>query len=140
LKREFNKNNTFILERALFALESASFKFRLISSEDQLDYNWRDNRVLFNLLWNQIQIMSGRRCFSTALEYAKILYGKNSEDPLATTLIFDALALKGKNYQFLVDFYEQFGVSFLIIGGLNGILKYKVDFYEFLSKNYNCHL
>jgi hypothetical protein len=71
--------------------------------------------VLFNLLWHQIQILVARHCFSTALQYAKILYGKNpADDPLAITLSLDMIALKGKNYQFLVDFYEQFAVSFYL--------------------------
>lgn len=94
----------------MFAIEAASHKFSLLSSEHQLEYNWRDNRVFFNLLWHQIQIMAGRNCYLTSLQYAKILFGKNDEDPLAVTLLLDMLALKSKNYKFLVDFYEYFEV------------------------------
>lgn len=46
-----------ILEKALFSIENASHKFNLVSAEHQLDYTWRDNRVVFNLLWNQIQVL-----------------------------------------------------------------------------------
>lgn len=64
------------------------------------------------MLWQQVQVLSGRNCFSTALQYAKILYQKNSvEDPLAIILFLDTIALRSKNYQFLVSFYEQFEVS-----------------------------
>jgi hypothetical protein len=100
------------LERALFAIEAASHKFNLLLPEHQLDYAWRDNRVLFNLLYQQVQVLAGRNCFATALQYAKILFAKNSsDDPLAVTLLLDTLSLKSKNHQFLVDFFEQYGVS-----------------------------
>ncbi|KAI6203471.1 hypothetical protein M3Y94_00560500 [Aphelenchoides besseyi] len=108
MQEEANKANDSI-ERALFAVESASFKFNLLLPEHRLDYQWRDNRVIFNLLWQRVQVLMSKSCYNTALQYAKILFAKDLDnDPLAISLIFDVLALKSGNFTFLTTFYEEF--------------------------------
>ncbi|KAI6178729.1 Hc38 [Aphelenchoides besseyi] len=108
MQEEANKANDSI-ERALFAVESASFKFNLLLPEHRLDYQWRDNRVIFNLLWQRVQVLMSKSCYNTALQYAKILFAKDlNNDPLAISLLFDVLALKSGNCSFLTAFYEEF--------------------------------
>ncbi|KAH7728319.1 Hc38 [Aphelenchoides avenae] len=104
------QNSRDTIERGLFACESAFCSgFQLLSPECRISYNRRENRAFFLLLTRHLQHMCQRRCFFTALQFAKIIFMKDPvDDPLAIVLLVDTIALKAKEYQYVIHFYDCF--------------------------------
>uniref|UniRef100_A0A7E4VLG5 Transcription factor 25 n=1 Tax=Panagrellus redivivus TaxID=6233 RepID=A0A7E4VLG5_PANRE len=105
------------IEFALYTLESTfPIGFDFLSPYVRFDYTWTENRCLYLLLFHHIRMLNQRRCFFTALQVAKLTLSKDPSDPIGINLMIDSLALKAKEYQFLLDFYEEFKVSHKIDG------------------------
>lgn len=102
-----------LLNRALFCLEKAFHpSFNVTSVTCRLDYNRTENRALFIALFRQILFVSLKSCWQTAFELSKFLYNLSPEqDPLACLLVIDTLALKVEDYNFVLQFIDEFNHS-----------------------------
>lgn len=98
-----------LIEHAILALESAFHpSFSLTTGNSRLDYRRQENRALFIVLFKHAQYLEGRACSRTALEIAKLILTFDADtDPLAMILIVDYYALRAKQYQWLVQLYEE---------------------------------
>lgn len=113
---EDTQTSSDLLSRALLCLENAFHpSFNVASSFCRLDYNRSENRALFIALFRQILFVSLKSCWKTAFELSKLLYNLSPEqDPLACLLIIDVLALKVEDYNFVLQFIEDYNHSLRI--------------------------
>uniref|UniRef100_A0A0K8TSD3 Putative transcription factor 25 n=1 Tax=Tabanus bromius TaxID=304241 RepID=A0A0K8TSD3_TABBR len=98
-----------LIERALLAMETAFHSmFSLTSGNCRLDYRRQTNRSFFIALFKQAQYLECRACGRTALEIAKLILSFDPDnDPLAMVLVIDYYALRGKQYEWFVQFFEE---------------------------------
>ncbi|XP_030373230.1 transcription factor 25 [Scaptodrosophila lebanonensis] len=102
-----------LIERALLLLESSlHINFSLTSGNSRLDYRRQENRAFFIVLFKHAQYMEERACCRTAFEISKLVLSLQPDvDPLAMILVIDYYALRSKQYDWLVDYYEQQNVA-----------------------------
>lgn len=98
-----------LIEHAILALESTFHpSFSLTMGNCRIDYRCQENRSLFVVLFKHAQYLEGRACSRTALEIAKLILSFDPEtDPLAMILVVDYYALRAKQYQWIVQLYEE---------------------------------
>ncbi|KAI1730667.1 transcriptional repressor TCF25 domain-containing protein [Ditylenchus destructor] len=115
--QEDAQNSRNAIAMGLLACESSFHSsFQLLSMDHRLSYSWRENRIFYLLLHWHIFHLSQRRCFATALQFAKIVFMKDPmEDPLAILLLIDSISLKAKEYNFLIGFYQEFKVRSIFL-------------------------
>lgn len=66
-------------------------------------------RALFITLFKHLTFVGGRACYRTALEYCKFLLSLDPDgDPLAIKLALDFYALRSKEYNWLIEFIQEF--------------------------------
>lgn len=101
-----------LIEHAIFALESSFHSmFSLTAGNCRLDYRRQENRAIYIVLFKHAQYLEARACSKTALEVTKLLFSFEPEDPLALILILDFYALRAKEYQWLIQLYNEWEVS-----------------------------
>ncbi|EAT35520.1 AAEL012307-PA [Aedes aegypti] len=98
-----------LIEHALFALESSFHTmFSLTQGTCRLDYRRQENRALFVTLFKHSQYLESRACSRTALEVAKLILTFDPvSDPLAIILMIDFYAIRAKQYEWLVQLYDE---------------------------------
>lgn len=98
-----------LIEHAILALETAFHtSFSLTTGNSRLDYRRQENRALFIVLFKHAQYLEGRACSRTALEVAKLILTFDPlNDPLAMILVIDYYALRAKQYEWLVQLYDE---------------------------------
>jgi len=98
-----------LIEHAIYAYESAFHSmFSLTSGNCRLDYRRQENRGFFIVLFKHAQFLEARACPRTALELTKFMLSLDPEnDPLATILLIDFLSLRAKQFEFLIQLYEE---------------------------------
>ncbi|CAO1401010.1 unnamed protein product [Diamesa serratosioi] len=100
-----------LIEHALYAYEYASAShsmFSLTQGNCRMDYRRQENRGFFIVLFKHAQFLSQRACNRTALELAKLILSlAPEEDPLAIILLIDFYALRSKQYDFLIQLYQE---------------------------------
>lgn len=98
-----------LIDHALFALESSFHTmFSLTQGNCRLDYRRQENRALFVTLFKHSQYLESRACSRTALEVAKLILTFDPvSDPLAIILIVDYYAIRAKQYEWLVQLYDE---------------------------------
>lgn len=98
-----------LIDHALFALESSFHTmFSLTQGNCRLDYRRQENRALFVTLFKHSQYLESRACSRTALEVAKLILTFDPvSDPLAIILIIDYYAIRAKQYEWLVQLYDE---------------------------------
>ncbi|KAM7357388.1 nuclear localized protein 1 [Cochliomyia hominivorax] len=99
-----------LIERAVLVLESSLHpSFSLTNGNCRLDYRRQENRSMFVVLFKHAQYLEARACCRTAFEISKLILSLNPDvDPLAMVLIVDYYALRSKQYNWLVKFYEEY--------------------------------
>lgn len=97
-----------LIERGIFYCEqSLSGKFQLNSFYHRMDYLDYENRAFYLLLHRHMMNCVHKRCFETALNYAKLILKMDPQkDPLALLLLIDTIAIKGKQYTWFKNFYQ----------------------------------
>ncbi|XP_053684190.1 transcription factor 25 [Sabethes cyaneus] len=102
-----------LIEHALLPLESSFHTmFSLTQGNCRLDYRRQENRALFVTLFKHSQYLESRACSRTALEVAKLILSFDPiNDPLAVILIIDYYAIRAKQYEWLVQLYEEWEVT-----------------------------
>ncbi|XP_037672370.1 LOW QUALITY PROTEIN: transcription factor 25 [Choloepus didactylus] len=98
-----------LIERALYCMESAFHPlFSLTSGACRLDYRRPENRSFYLALYKQMSFLEKRGCPRTALEYCKLILSlEPDEDPLCMLLLIDHLALRARNYEYLIRLFEE---------------------------------
>ncbi|XP_040265495.1 transcription factor 25 [Bufo bufo] len=98
-----------LIERALYSLECAFHPvFSLTSGTCRLDYCRAENRGFFLALFKHMVSLEKRGCLRTALEFCKLLLSFDPEnDPLCMQLLIDYLALRARDYLFLIRMFEE---------------------------------
>ncbi|XP_053411916.1 transcription factor 25 isoform X2 [Nycticebus coucang] len=98
-----------LIERALYSMECAFHPlFSLTSGTCRLDYRRPENRSFYLALYKQMSFLEKRGCPRTALEYCKLILSlEPDEDPLCMLLLVDHLALRARNYEYLIRLFQE---------------------------------
>ncbi|XP_025776637.1 transcription factor 25 [Puma concolor] len=96
-------------ERALYSMECAFHPlFSLTSGTCRLDYRRPENRSFYLALYKQMSFLEKRGCPRTALEFCKLILSlEPDEDPLCMLLLIDHLALRARNYDYLIRLFQE---------------------------------
>lgn len=102
-----------VAERGLFCCENVfAARFQLCNFDHRIDYDDFENRAFYLLLHRHLRNLLDRHCFATALHVAKLIFRLDPVgDPLAIMLTFDSIALKAREYDYLIKLYETLLVS-----------------------------
>ncbi|GAB5582598.1 transcription factor 25 isoform X3 [Prionailurus iriomotensis] len=98
-----------LVERALYSMECAFHPlFSLTSGTCRLDYRRPENRSFYLALYKQMSFLEKRGCPRTALEFCKLILSlEPDEDPLCMLLLIDHLALRARNYDYLIRLFQE---------------------------------
>ncbi|KAF7469332.1 Hypothetical predicted protein [Marmota monax] len=98
-----------LIERALYSMECAFHPlFSLTSGTCRLDYRRPENRSFYLALYKQMSFLEKRGCPRTALEFCKLILSlEPDEDPLCMLLLVDHLALRARNYEYLIRLFQE---------------------------------
>uniref|UniRef100_A0A452TX67 Transcription factor 25 n=1 Tax=Ursus maritimus TaxID=29073 RepID=A0A452TX67_URSMA len=98
-----------LVERALYSMECAFHPlFSLTSGTCRLDYRRPENRSFYLALYKQMSFLEKRGCPRTALEFCKLILSlEPDEDPLCMLLLVDHLALRARNYEYLIRLFQE---------------------------------
>lgn len=127
-----------LLDRAIFCLEKALHpNFNVASVNCRLDYKRAENRALFIAIFRKILYVSLKSCFKTAFELTKLLFNLDPEnDPLACLLLIDSLALKTEDFNFVLQFIDEFNHSLKLTMLPNFSYSYAIaQFYKEIVEN-----
>lgn len=102
-----------LIERALYCLEYAYHPlFNPTHGNCRLDYRRQENRAFYIVIFKHLTFVAGRACCRTALEYCKLLLRIDPDaDPLAIKLVIDYYALRAREYQWLIDFVNEWDAT-----------------------------
>jgi len=97
-----------LIERALYSFECAFHPlFSLTSGTCRLDYLRPENRAFYLTLYKHMMFLEKRGCPRTALEYCKLILSLDPDaDPLCMLLLIDFLSLRSREYQSLLQLYQ----------------------------------
>ncbi|EYB91502.1 hypothetical protein Y032_0205g1930 [Ancylostoma ceylanicum] len=97
-----------VIERGIFYCEqSMASTFQPSSFYHRVDYLDYENRAFYLLLHRQMLNCVHKRCFETALNFAKLILTMDPQrDPLAVFLLIDTIAIKAKQYKWLKNLYR----------------------------------
>ncbi|TKS70084.1 Transcription factor 25 [Collichthys lucidus] len=97
-----------LIERALYSFECAFHPlFSLTSGTSRLDYLRPENRAFYLALYKHMMFLEKRGCPRTALEYCKLILSLDPDsDPLCMLLLVDFLTLRSREYQSLLQLYQ----------------------------------
>ncbi|VDO45691.1 unnamed protein product [Onchocerca flexuosa] len=97
-----------LIERGLFCCESVfAPRFQLSNFDHRIDYSNFENRAFYLLLHRHLRNLVDRHCFKTALHVARLIYRLDPiSDPLAIMLTIDTIALKAREYNYLILLYN----------------------------------
>ncbi|CAK9299965.1 unnamed protein product, partial [Gordionus sp. m RMFG-2023] len=102
-----------LIEQAIYAMESNFHsRFNLTDQNIRLEYKYRENRCFHIALFYHALNQNHSGCSRTALEICKLMLNLDDQDPLAILLMIDYLALKSKEYTFLIRFYNHYRTKF----------------------------
>uniref|UniRef100_A0A7N9AJX0 Transcription factor 25 (basic helix-loop-helix) n=1 Tax=Mastacembelus armatus TaxID=205130 RepID=A0A7N9AJX0_9TELE len=93
---------------ALYSFECAVHPlFSLTSGTSRLDYLRPENRAFYLALYKHMMFLEKRGCPRTALEYCKLILSLDPDsDPLCMLLIIDFLMLRSREYESLLQLYQ----------------------------------
>ncbi|KAL3998485.1 Transcriptional repressor TCF25 family protein [Acanthocheilonema viteae] len=97
-----------LIERGLFCCESVfAPRFQLSNFDHRIDYVHFENRAFYLLLHRHLRNLVDRHCFKTAFHVARLIYRLDPvADPLAIMLTIDMIALKAREYNYLIHLYD----------------------------------
>jgi hypothetical protein len=118
------KDANHLLEQIMFLYEdSFVYEFDIFSNELDvvnrkrviLDFEFnRYTRIFFRSVFKLISILSKKGVYRTALEFNKLLLKMNPvQDPLGSMLYIDYNALCAKEFDFIINFANNFAFQYL---------------------------
>ncbi|KAI8262766.1 Ribosome quality control complex subunit 1 [Colletotrichum sp. SAR 10_98] len=96
-----------LCERALFTFGRATtsaFRQKLEQGKARLDFRRPENREFWLAGYTYLKSLVRKGTYRTALEWAKLLYGLNPNDPYGMKYFIHVLAIRARQAQWLVDF------------------------------------
>ncbi|XP_068175489.1 ribosome quality control complex subunit TCF25 [Antennarius striatus] len=98
-----------LIEMALYNFECSFHPlFSLTSGTSRLDYLRPENRAFYLALFKHMMFLEKRGCPRTALEYCKLILSLEPDsDPLCMLLLIDFLMLRSREYQPLLQLYQE---------------------------------
>ncbi|XP_026317923.1 transcription factor 25 [Hyposmocoma kahamanoa] len=100
---DYNAANT-LVEQAVACFQYVAHpKFNLANPDTRLEYKFLENRAFHVALLKYLYLLSNKACHRTALEICKVMLQLDPLDPLAVLLIIDTLAIRAREYQWLID-------------------------------------
>lgn len=98
-----NEQSLEMLTRALFAFDRAFHPlFNIATGMVRLPFEHPENRPFYLAIYRYIQSLGRRGCWSTALEFNKLLYAlAPEEDPYAALLSIDFYAIKARRWDYI---------------------------------------
>ncbi|KAL0941257.1 uncharacterized protein CTRU02_204020 [Colletotrichum truncatum] len=96
-----------LCERALFTFGRATtsaFRQKLEQGKARLDFRRPENRELWLAGYTYLKSLIRKGTYRTALEWAKLLYSLNPNDPYGMKYFIHVLAIRARQSQWLVDF------------------------------------
>lgn len=85
-------------------------RFNFASTNCRLDYKFQENRPFFLILFKYAQSLETRACTRTAFEISKFILNVNPiDDPLGMVLVMDYYALRCRQTDWLIKFFEFYG-------------------------------
>ncbi|WYZ36781.1 hypothetical protein EsH8_II_000287 [Colletotrichum jinshuiense] len=98
-----------LCERALFTFGRATtsaFRQKLEQGKARLDFRRPENRELWLAGYTYLKSLIRKGTHRTALEWAKLLYSLDPNDPYGMKYFIHALAIRARQAQWLVDFFN----------------------------------
>ncbi|XP_053623811.1 ribosome quality control complex subunit TCF25-like [Plodia interpunctella] len=93
-----------LIERIVAYLQYISHPaFRMNNRRVRLEYRVLENRVYLVSIVKYIYVLTNSACHRTALELSKVVLNLDPTDPLAMILLMDMLALRARQYQWVID-------------------------------------
>uniref|UniRef100_A0A2K5ZZ58 TCF25 ribosome quality control complex subunit n=1 Tax=Mandrillus leucophaeus TaxID=9568 RepID=A0A2K5ZZ58_MANLE len=78
----------------------------------RLRQEYRSSESFYLALYKQMSFLEKRGCPRTALEYCKLILSlEPDEDPLCMLLLIDHLALRARNYEYLIRLFQEWEVG-----------------------------
>ncbi|KAL0852259.1 hypothetical protein ABMA28_000469 [Loxostege sticticalis] len=77
--------------------------FNLTDQSIRLEYKYMENRPFHIAVLKYCHMLTNKACHRTALELAKLLLNLDPSDPLAIIYVIDAIALRAREHQWLID-------------------------------------
>ncbi|KAF9878919.1 hypothetical protein CkaCkLH20_03819 [Colletotrichum karsti] len=96
-----------LCERALFTFGRATtsaFRQKLEQGKARLDFRRPENRELWLAGYTYLKSLVRKGTYRTALEWAKLLYGLNPNDPYGMKYFIHVLAIRARQAAWLIDF------------------------------------
>eukprot|EP01119_Soliformovum_irregulare_P017026 TRINITY_DN5014_c0_g2_i1.p1 TRINITY_DN5014_c0_g2~~TRINITY_DN5014_c0_g2_i1.p1 ORF type:complete len:470 (-),score=112.36 TRINITY_DN5014_c0_g2_i1:36-1445(-) len=91
------------LERCVYAFECSWHPmFNPVSGTCRLDYRIEENKTFFLVLFKYIQMLGREGCSRTAIEYCKLLWALDLDDPLSVSFLVDYYAIRSQQYEWLL--------------------------------------
>ncbi|VDN51265.1 unnamed protein product [Dracunculus medinensis] len=106
--QEEYQQSRILTERAIYGCQCAFSNFFELHNYDHIfDYSLVENRSFFLLLNQHMKNAFNRKCFQTALNLAKLIFRLCSiKDPMGILLIIDAIAIRARQFCFVIQAYE----------------------------------
>lgn len=96
-----------LCERALFTfgrVTTSAFRQKLEIGKARLDFKRPENREFWLAGYHYLKSLVRKGTYRTALEWAKLLYSMNPNDPYAMKNFLHPLAMRARQAQWLIDF------------------------------------
>lgn len=96
-----------LCERALFTfgrVTTSAFRQKMENGKARLDFRRPENREFWLAGYHYLKSLIRKGTYRTALEWAKLLYSMNPNDPYAMKNFLHPLAMRARQGQWLVDF------------------------------------
>ncbi|XP_026727813.1 transcription factor 25-like isoform X3 [Trichoplusia ni] len=82
--------------------------FNLAATNVRLEYRYLENRPFHVAMLKYMYLLSSKGCHRTALEIAKMLLLLDPSDPLAVLNVIDAMALRAREHEWLIEAIKYF--------------------------------
>ncbi|KAK1966105.1 DUF654-domain-containing protein [Colletotrichum sublineola] len=96
-----------LCERALFTFgrtTTSAFRQKLEQGKARLDFRRPENRELWLAGYTYLKSLIRKGTYRTALEWAKLLFSLNPNDPYGMKYFIHTLAIRARQAQWLIDF------------------------------------
>ncbi|ROT36412.1 hypothetical protein SODALDRAFT_335509 [Sodiomyces alkalinus F11] len=98
-----------LCERALFAfgrVTTPAFRHKMEQGKARLDFRRPENREFWLAGYHYLKSLMRKGTFRTALEWARLLFALNPNDPYGMKNFLHPLAIRAREAQWLVDFCD----------------------------------
>lgn len=106
LADDYTAGNNVIEEIISYMQCMAHASFKFTDRTVRLEYKYVENRAFHVAFLKYLHLLTNKACHRTALEIAKILLNLDPSDPLAVIFIVDTLAIRAREYEWLIEIVD----------------------------------